>query len=1134
MASTVDAVGEPIPTSSVLMASSKHIATKCRIENMAFLNCKKKDPNPEKCLDKGQEVTRCVLSLLKGLHQSCTKEMDAYAGCMYYHTNEFELCRKEQQEFEKACPWNEYRFQNQGVRFISFSVYSLVTPRGFPKMRHVKEESSCIIEQAIDLNSAVEELHRLSSQEINKLLKDSDNFIIPHLTEKGLIQIDMEKLACCLPLHLIAVLVSPDRGDTRLIYLLRGFRLLHSLCDLASRQTRLEQILLEDMKVTEQILDLVFYMLVVLARYEQDHHTADALPLLHSALVACSFHILTGCVSSQWQDLVQVLIAHPKVDVFMDVAFDAVCLDIRFLQIKLSVLKPDFSCEKSSPSDAEQTLHNICHQCEASLQFLHSLCQQKLFRERLLRNKELCKNGGILFLARTVLKLEIPHSLDSSTVVAAISRLKSKILSILLQLCETETISYLDEVARSPSSMQLAKTVALEILGLLKTAFDGVPKQLDSICGSLPRGVVLLNSMRLIDIFSDDSNFRSFIMVNITQVLAEIFSLPQEEFLFSWCSAELPIREEDATLEYVPFVAAGLVSVLVSTGFGTYLPTSDLMNETENGSSFILNNIPQASYAQQRTSLLVKIIANLHCFVPNICEEQERNLFFNKFLESLQIELPKSSPGISFTRDTQKAARVCKNLGSLVDHAGSLIPNFLNEEDVQLLSVFVKQLESLVTSAKPEGNPIQEQVQENTFEASLCWEKLSNHGANDHHQEAQSTVGCASSLARKGDPKAPEVASDFNDKNGSLREGISDNSTFREVDQFNIASRGLELPHDVLNLDGSRRNNKGGTSGSALEPFREIDKDVRNVETGGLELSSARGKSSVVSHMPENGDCSKLAGHTRESSLAGLQENYTETMQCEDRQRRKRKRNIMNDRQITLIELALLDEPEMQRHPALLQTWADKLSVHGSELTPSQLKNWLNNRKAKLARAAREALTPSEGETAFPEKSGGMGMVHFYDSSESPSEDLYAPSTARGGSSTSTPKSGGGILRTCGSETSEIASTDFVDFAAQQNMLMNCPSLRYVRREPGQYVSLVEEGDEVGRGKVYQVEGKWHGKNLEEAGTCVVDVLDLKVERRTRLQHPSEAAGSTFDEAEAKNGVMRVAWDVNKILLLPQ
>ncbi|XP_048552376.1 NADH dehydrogenase [ubiquinone] 1 alpha subcomplex subunit 8-B-like [Triticum urartu] len=59
----VDASGEPIPTSSVLMAASKHIAVRCRPENVAFLNCKKKDPNPEKCLEKGRQVTRCVFNL---------------------------------------------------------------------------------------------------------------------------------------------------------------------------------------------------------------------------------------------------------------------------------------------------------------------------------------------------------------------------------------------------------------------------------------------------------------------------------------------------------------------------------------------------------------------------------------------------------------------------------------------------------------------------------------------------------------------------------------------------------------------------------------------------------------------------------------------------------------------------------------------------------------------------------------------------------------------------------------------------------------------------------------------------------------------------------------------------------------
>lgn len=45
----------------------------------------------------------------------------------------------------------------------------------------------------------------------------------------------------------------------------------------------------------------------------QKNHNFGGAPLMYSALVACSLHLLTGCISSQWQDLVQVLLAHPKV-----------------------------------------------------------------------------------------------------------------------------------------------------------------------------------------------------------------------------------------------------------------------------------------------------------------------------------------------------------------------------------------------------------------------------------------------------------------------------------------------------------------------------------------------------------------------------------------------------------------------------------------------------------------------------------------------------------------------------------------------------------------------------------------------------------------------------------------------------
>lgn len=55
-------------------------------------------------------------------------------------------------------------------------------------------------------------------------------------------QIDVEKLAGFLPLHLIAVVMSSDRDETMFKHLLSGIRLLHSLSDLAPRHSKLEQV----------------------------------------------------------------------------------------------------------------------------------------------------------------------------------------------------------------------------------------------------------------------------------------------------------------------------------------------------------------------------------------------------------------------------------------------------------------------------------------------------------------------------------------------------------------------------------------------------------------------------------------------------------------------------------------------------------------------------------------------------------------------------------------------------------------------------------------------------------------------------------------------------------------------------
>lgn len=76
-----------------------------------------------------------------------------------------------------------------------------------------------------------------------------------------LFQIDMEKLAGFLPLHLIAVLMSADRDEALFRYLLSGIRLLYSLCDLAPRHSKLEQVLVV---VINKLLFYSVFIIIVL------------------------------------------------------------------------------------------------------------------------------------------------------------------------------------------------------------------------------------------------------------------------------------------------------------------------------------------------------------------------------------------------------------------------------------------------------------------------------------------------------------------------------------------------------------------------------------------------------------------------------------------------------------------------------------------------------------------------------------------------------------------------------------------------------------------------------------------------------------------------------------------------------
>ncbi|KAL3644832.1 hypothetical protein CASFOL_010012 [Castilleja foliolosa] len=878
----------------------------------------------------------------------------------------------------------------------------------------------------LDLIAAVKGLHELSPQQLTKLIKDSGNNIVRHVAQDGShIQVDLEKFARYLPLHLIAVIMAWERDKATFKYLLCGVLLLHSMCDLESRVPKIEQILLDDVKVSEQLIDLVFYLLVLLGAYRQENQNIpNEMILLHSALVACSLKLLIVIVSPQYQEVAQVLSAYYKVDIFMDGAFSAVCIDVNFLQTKLSIEHADPSA--GAPT-AEETLNHLCQQCDSSLHFLQSLCQQKSFRERLVKNKELCGNGGVLVLVQAVLNLKISPLYITSEYITYISRLKSKALSILLHLCEAESVSYLDEVASNHRSRDLAKSIVLQVLELLKKMFGLDSKQLTAPEIVYPKGQLELNAMRLTDVFSDDSNFRSFIMINFAETLAETFLLPSEEFLPGWCSSDLPVCEDVASLD-----------------------------------------LPRASYAHQRTSLLIKVIANLHCFVPDVCLD-EKDLFLNKFVRFIQKESQKLSNGCSSTFDVKKTTTVSKNICSLLSHAESLVPRYLNEEDVHLLRLFIDRFDSLIIPAATEDRPA---------------------------QNPQTTGLCLSPLQR-------DMGPDHGNTNINMEEGPVQTVTFREANQSDI-SRNI---NDQC-IDGERKSGttEQGTYNGPPMNMKEIERDARGFETSGSDSSPVQGKNSM--------DIDHFRGSGFDESM---EDEKADAMHSDDKQQRKRKRTVMNDIQIALIESALVDEPDMQRHSTSLQLWSEKLSLHGAEVTTSRLKNWLNNRKARLARQAKDFRGPYECDSLSRQ---GSGAAIHSDSPLSPSDNALVQPTAK-------------VIPT--KEVNDIALATKADedsgtpLAATSDIPRPSPYF-----EPGQHVMLVgEKSEEIGKGKVFQAREKWFGCDLEQSGVCVVDVIELSIDRFVKLPYPMEITGDSFDEAEKRLGFMRVVWDLNKLFPLP-
>uniref|UniRef100_M4DPS8 Homeobox domain-containing protein n=1 Tax=Brassica campestris TaxID=3711 RepID=M4DPS8_BRACM len=627
--------------------------------------------------------------------------------------------------------------------------------------------------------------------------------------------ISVEKLAVALPVHLLAVIKAHNRDD-KFEYLLSGIRLLHTLCELTSRHSKLDQVLLDDCVLSAMMVDLVINAMVALGGNRKESWKSDNESLVEATMVASTLHLLHGFISPEFVDIVQVLLAHSKVDLFIETAFGAVHNVVRSLEAKLLYRGSDHP--KKCPLKSAK-FH--CQQAEAALQFLHSLCQEKLFSERVAKNK-------------------------------------------LHHIFEADSVSFLDELERA-GNLHLAQPIASEVLSLLKLGLSDSPNDIAS--HEYPMGFVLLNAMRLAEVFSDDSNFQRFFTDHFSTILSALFCLSHEEFVSMLCSSALSSREDDATLDYDLFKSAGWVLSVFSSSSLFDVPQFKLNFQ---------NNLTMSSYANQRTSLVIKIMANLHCFAPDVCIEEDRNRFIKAFVSGLRkdpVSMPIQLPNSSYTPVAQRATSVCRNICSLLRHADFLITNGLDVKDLMMFRVFCKQLQPLIRSE---------------FEGS------------------QATV-----------------------------------KQRKEPLNLNI-ERASEEPN--VRVEGAATKYNVNENMEIVPRLKESDADACNLETSSLDTRSNRGKSLVEDGDGDGDGDVELAHELFKGSGSG-------EVKEDEKQGKKRKRSIMSDDQVEMMEKAIVDEPDMRRSAAWIKKCAEKLNQNGPRVTAMQLKNWLNNRRAKIARA---------------------------------------------------------------------------------------------------------------------------------------------------------------------------------------
>ncbi|KAH6558498.1 hypothetical protein KP509_1Z061200 [Ceratopteris richardii] len=308
-----------------------------------------------------------------------------------------------------------------------------------------------------------------------------------------------------------------------------------------------------------------------------------------------------------------------------------------------------------------------------------------------------------------------------------------------------------------------------------------------------------------------------------------------------------------------------------------------LLPDDSSGCSLSVGQLQFASYSQERSSLFVKILANLHCFNPEICPANEKDRFLNMFVGCLMAG--PFTPGNSafFLSKVQTAVRVCENLFWLLDYVSSLSSDIVSDEDLQLVSTFYCALhDSICPSAvfedPCEEDPVVAYVRDgherkrkdflNRWQQSERWKRIHSFEPSDDKEHSNAGSSVHKSMSNTSSPQAIEEqdtnelvkncyevpmtkrARDLSDREEGMGRTQKRQQTYQQsfiestlmdwtAQQAELYGKKKSLHSEVekhygeiglMNVD--ERMDLGNSGSSTLKPKVEyLDSDIRNSST---------------------------------------------------------------------------------------------------------------------------------------------------------------------------------------------------------------------------------------------------------------------------------------------------------------